>query len=111
MAYSGHSEPKWPLLYLFSNNYDLFCESYSIKFNWLYEKNTVNADMTHQINEFFVIIAHFLCCKKQTKYKNTIHIVDSSIEMHEKIQEINPGQSVVVKILWGQMEGNPLPCC
>ena len=38
MAFSRHSEPKWPFLYLFSNNYDLLCESYSIKFNWLYDK-------------------------------------------------------------------------
>ena len=28
MVYSGHSETKWPLLYLFFNNYDLFCEKY-----------------------------------------------------------------------------------
>ena len=43
MAYSGHSDPiKWPFLYLFSDNYNLFCDSYSIKFDyWLYEKKTV----------------------------------------------------------------------
>ena len=37
MVYSGHPEPN-NTLYLFSINYDLFCKSYSIWFNWLYDK-------------------------------------------------------------------------
>ena len=53
-------------------------------------KNTVNAEMTHHINKLFVIISYFLCCKRQSKYKKTKHIVDSSIEMHENYARNKP---------------------
>ena len=45
--------------------------------------------MTEHINTFYVIISYFLCCKRQTKYKK-IHIVDSSIEVHENYTRNKP---------------------
>ena len=38
--------------------------------------------MTHHNYKFYVVIYYFLCCKRQTKYKKTTHIANSSLEMH-----------------------------
>ena len=53
-------------------------------------QNTVNAEMTHHIIKLYVRISNFSCCKRQTKYKETIHIVDSSIEMHANYRRNKP---------------------
>ena len=53
-------------------------------------KNTVNAEMTHHINTLYIIISYFWCCKRQTKYKKIVHIVGSSIEMHENYARNKP---------------------
>ena len=52
-------------------------------------KNTVNTEMTHHNNKLYVTTSDFLCCKRQTKYKK-IHIVDSSIEIHENYARNKP---------------------
>ena len=87
----------WPIYGIQSRNdpcyiYFLITMTYFVKVTQLKKysiqliimiKNTVNAEMTHHINQLYVIMSYFLCCKKQTKYKKKIHIVDSFIEMHE----------------------------
>ena len=64
-------------------------------------KNTVNAEMTHHnyITKLYVIISYFLCCKRQTKDRKQYTLLIVLLRCIEIMQEINPGQSVVVKIL------------
>ena len=90
----------WPILGIQSPNdpcdiYFLITMAYFVRVTRLNStdykiKNTVNAEMTHHVNKLYVIISYFLCCKRRTKYKKTIHIVDSSIEMYENYARNKP---------------------
>ena len=61
--------------------------------------------MTHIINKLYVIISYFLCCKRQTKYKNKQYtMLTVPLRCVKIMQEIIPGQSVVVKILIGDIK-------
>ena len=112
---------QWPILGIRSPNdpcyiYFLITMTYFVKVNRLYStdysiKNTVNAEMTHHINKLYIIISYFLCCKRQTRYEKLIHIVDSSIEMHEnyainKHRAVSSSENPV-----RANGGNSLPCC
>ena len=55
-------------------------------------KDTVNAEMTHQINKLYVIISYFLCCKRQKQYT----LLTVLLRCMKIMQERNPGQSEVV---------------
>ena len=57
MAYSGHSEPKWHLLYLFLITMTYFVKVTQLNSTDYTIKNTVNAKMTHHINKLYVTIS------------------------------------------------------
>ena len=61
-------------------------------------KNIVNAEMTHHINKLYVIISYFCVVKGKQNTKKQYTLLTVLLICLKFMQEINPGQSVVIKM-------------